>query len=146
MTRRVYCFLSEVSGRELAWGMLTGVRPTKLVMQKLESGMKQKEVLDFLKKEYCVTADKAKLAYEIACREKNLLSRLDCQSGYSLYAGIPFCPSICSYCSFSSSPIAEWKEQVEDYLNALVKELEALGKMTKGKGPDTVYILSLIHI
>ena len=140
VTRRVYRFLSEVSGRELAWGMLTGVRPTKLVMQKLESGMKQEEVLNFLKKEYCVTADKAKLAYEIACREKSLLSRLDCQSGYSLYAGIPFCPSICSYCSFSSSPIAEWKEQVEDYLNALVKELEALGKMTKGKGPDTVYI------
>ena len=79
-------------------------------------------------------------AYEIACREKALLDQLDCKNGYSLYAGIPFCPSICSYCSFSSSPIAEWKDQVDRYLDAMIKELKATAKLMQGKTLDTVYI------
>ena len=105
VTRRVYRFLCEVSGRELAWGTLTGVRPTKLPMQMLEEGKKREEITGFLQKEYFVAHAKAELGYEIACREKELLEKLDCRGGFSLYAGIPFCPSVCSYCSFSSSPI-----------------------------------------
>ena len=57
-----------------------------------------------------------------------------------LYAGIPFCPSVCSYCSFSSSPIDKWRDRVDVYLDALEKELRALGKMAQGRRPDTVYI------
>ena len=140
VTKKVYQFLSAQTGQNLAWGMLTGVRPTKLVMQKIESGMTKEEIFHFLKDQYCVSDAKATLAYEIACREKALLDQLDCQNGYSLYAGIPFCPSICSYCSFSSSPIAEWKDQVDRYLDALIKELEAVSKMTQGRTLDTVYI------
>ena len=102
VTKKVYQFLSKQTGQELAWGMLTGVRPTKLVMQKIEQGMTKEEIFGFLKKQYCVGDKKAQIAYEIACREKALLDQLDCKNGYSLYAGIPFCPSICSYCSFSS--------------------------------------------
>ena len=140
VTKKVYQFLSKQTGQELAWGMLTGVRPTKLVMQKIEQGMTKEEIFGFLKEQYCVTDKKAQIAYEIACREKALLDRLDCQNGYSLYAGIPFCPSICSYCSFSSSPIAEWKDQVDRYLDAMIKELKATAKLMQGKPLDTVYI------
>ena len=129
VTKKVYQFLSKQTGQKLAWGMLTGVRPTKLVMQKIEQGMTKEENFEFLKEQYCVTDKKAQIAYEIACREKALLDRLDCQNGYSLYAGIPFCPSICSYCSFSSSPIAEWKDQVDRYLDAMIKELKATAKL-----------------
>ena len=140
VTKKVYQFLSKQTGQKLAWGMLTGVRPTKLVMQKIEQGMTKEENFEFLKEQYCVTDKKAQIAYEIACREKALLDRLDCQNGYSLYAGIPFCPSICSYCSFSSSPIAEWKDQVDRYLDAMIKELKATAKLMQGKPLDTVYI------
>ena len=140
VTKKLYQFLSKQTGQELAWGMLTGVRPTKLVMQKIEQGMTKEEIFEFLKEQYCVGDKKAQIAYEIACREKALLDQLDCKNGYSLYAGIPFCPSICSYCSFSSSPIAEWKDQVDRYLDAMIKELKATAKLMQGKTLDTVYI------
>ena len=140
VTRRVYRFLCEASGSELAWGTLTGVRPTKLAMQMLEEGKSREEITGFLKSEYFVTEKKAGLGYEIACREKELLGKLDCRGGFSLYAGIPFCPSVCSYCSFSSSPIGVWKDRVDSYLDALVKEIRAIGRMAQGRYPDTVYI------
>ena len=140
VTRRVYRFLCEASGSELAWGTLTGVRPTKLAMQMLEEGKSREEITGFLKSEYFVTEKKAELGYEIACREKELLGKLDCRGGFSLYAGIPFCPSVCSYCSFSSSPIGVWKDRVDSYLDALVKEIRAIGRMAQGRYPDTVYI------
>ena len=140
VTRQVYRFLSEECDRELAWGMLTGVRPTKLVMQKLEDGMDQAQIKRFLEEEYCVTKEKAELAYEIACREKEQLGKLDVSEGFSLYVGIPFCPSICSYCSFSSSPVGEWKDKIDAYLDALIKELKALGRMAGERKPDTVYV------
>ena len=140
VTKKVYQFLSKQTGQKLAWGMLTGVRPTKLVMQKIEQGMTKEEIFGFLKEQYCVGDKKAQIAYEIACREKALLDQLDCKNGYSLYAGIPFCPSICSYCSFSSSPIAESKDQVYRYLDAMIKELKATAKLMQGKTLDTVYI------
>ena len=140
VTRQVYRFLSEECDRELAWGMLTGVRPTKLVMQKLEDGMDQAQIKRFLEEEYCVTKEKAELAYEIACREKEQLGKLDVSEGFSLYVGIPFCPSICSYCSFSSSPVGEWKDKIDAYLDALIKEIQAVSKMMKNRKLDTVYI------
>ena len=116
------------------------MRPTKLAMQMLEEGKSWEEITGFLKSEYFVTEKKAELGYEIACREKELLGKLDCRGGFSLYAGIPFCPSVCSYCSFSSSPISVWKDRVDSYLDALVKEIRAIGRMAQGRYPDTVYI------
>ena len=140
VTRRVYRYLAEVNKGGLAWGILTGVRPTKLIMQKLEAGESREEILRSFQEDDLVSPEKAQLSYEIACREHELLSRLDCAEGFSLYVGIPFCPSVCSYCSFSSSPIDVWRDRVDGYLDALVKELRALGKMAEGRKPDTVYI------
>ena len=140
VTREVYRFLSKKCDRELAWGMLTGVRPTKLVMQKLEAGLDQVQIRKFLEEEYCVTKEKAELAYEIACREKEQLGKLNASEGFSLYVGIPFCPSICSYCSFSSSPVGEWKDKIDAYLDALIKEIQAVSQMMKNRKLDTVYI------
>ena len=120
VTHKVYDYLSERTGRRLAWGMLTGVRPTKLVMQKIESGKSEKEIIEFLKEEYSVSDSKAKLAIEIAEREKRQMECLHTPEGFSLYVGIPFCPSICSYCSFSSSPADQWRGQMDAYLDALL--------------------------
>ena len=140
VTKIVYDWLSKVTGRTLAWGMLTGVRPTKLAMQKLEAGMSRKEVCTFLEQEYGVSHQKAELGIAIAEREKELLGRLDYEQGFSLYVGIPFCPSICSYCSFSSSPLAEWKDRVDDYLKALCQEIRALGERAEERKLNTIYI------
>ncbi|MEE1086649.1 MAG: coproporphyrinogen dehydrogenase HemZ [Schaedlerella sp.] len=140
VTKIIYDYLSECTGRKLAWGMLTGVRPTKLAMQKIESGMNEKESEKFLSEQYGVSREKAELAVDIAMREKKLLSCLDYKDGFSLYVGIPFCPSICSYCSFSSSPIAQWKDKTDAYLEAVCRELKAISEFTKGKKLNTIYI------
>ena len=140
VTKMVYRFLSEKTGQEMAWGMLTGVRPTKLAMHQMENGMNEAQAKAFLQEVYCVSEKKAGLAVDIACREKVLLSKLDYLNGFSLYVGIPFCPSICSYCSFSSSPIDVWSPRMDDYLNALCIELHHIAKETEGKTLNTIYI------
>ena len=140
VTKMVYLFLSEKTGQQMAWGMLTGVRPTKLAMHQMETGMNEAQAKAFLQEVYCVSEKKAELAVDIACREKALLSKLDYLNGFSLYVGIPFCPSICSYCSFSSSPIDVWGPRMDDYLNALCIELHHIAKETEGKTLNTIYI------
>lgn len=140
VTKMVYRFLSEKTGQEMAWGMLTGVRPTKLAMHQMENGMNEAQAKAFLQEVYCVSEKKAGLAVDIACREKALLSKLDYLNGFSLYVGIPFCPSICSYCSFSSSPIDVWSPRMDDYLKALCIELQHIAKETEGKTLNTIYI------
>ncbi len=140
VTKMVYRFLSEKTGQEMAWGMLTGVRPTKLAMHQMENGMNEAQAKAFLQEVYCVSEKKARLAVDIACREKELLSKLDYLNGFSLYVGIPFCPSICSYCSFSSSPIDVWSPRMDDYLKALCIELHHIAKETEGKTLNTIYI------
>lgn len=137
---KVYEWLSKQSGKELAWGILTGIRPTKIMMNLLEEGKSEQEVMDYMQENYRTTTKKAKLGMEIAKREKGLLEQLDYEDGYSLYVGIPFCPTTCSYCSFTSQPIAKWKNRVDEYLDALCKEIQFVGEVSKHKKLNTVYI------
>lgn len=138
--REIYTGLEQYTGRSLAWGLLTGVRPSKIAMKELEGGAQMEEFLRSFQEQYFVSGEKAKLAWEIAGREKALLEQLDYEDGYSLYVGIPFCPSVCTYCSFSSGALEAWKDRVEDYLDALMKELAYIGKVSAGKKLNTVYI------
>lgn len=140
VTRRVYRYLAEITGKELPWGILTGIRPTKLVMQQEDHGKNSEEVSEWLRKEFYVQEDKIALATEIAQRERVLLNQLDYENGYSLYVGIPFCPSICGYCSFGSVPLKQWNGRTDLYVDALCHELEELGKRVRGKKLDTVYM------
>ena len=139
---KLYDWLKEQTSKELAWGILTGVRPTKLMMNLLESGMSDDEVESWMKENYGITDAKAQLGLAVAKKEKALLEQLDYENGYSLYIGIPFCPSICSYCSFSSYPIGLWKKRVDEYLDAVCKELSFIGETAKqnNKTLNTVYI------
>jgi len=138
----LYHILVKLSGRTLPWGNLTGIRPAKLAMAMLEEGRKNTEIAEELRSRYLVSSKKAALAVAIANREREILRDMDCDNGYSLYIGIPFCPSICLYCSFSSSPIAVWKNRVDEYLDALVKETREVSAIMRGLGRhlDTVYI------
>ena len=131
--KKLYEKLSEKSGKTLAWGILTGVRPTKLAMKKLEEGMEAEEFVSWFQKTYLVSEEKSRLAWEIAKREKQLLDQLDYEDGYSLYVGIPFCPTVCIYCSFSSGALEDWKDFVDDYVEALCKELAFIGEVSEIK-------------
>ena len=136
----IYQKLADVTGHTLAWGILTGVRPTKIAMNKLEEGWNQETFVPWFMDDCKVSRQKAELSWKIAERERELLQRLDYQDGYSLYVGIPFCPSVCAYCSFSSGALAEWEHRVEDYLQALCKELCFIGKRSAGKKLNGIYI------
>lgn len=136
----IYDSLSQYLGKELPWGTLTGIRPTKIPMTLLEEGKSEDEILEYMKDVYKISDEKGNLSLEIAKREKELLSRLHYKDGYSLYIGIPFCPTTCLYCSFTSYPICVWKDKMDDYLTALEKEMEATAQIMQGKILDTVYI------
>ena len=136
----LYNALTEFTGQKLPWGDLIGIRPTKIPMTMMEGGSTPEEARRFLETEHYVSAEKAALAVDIAQRESGILSKLHYQNGYSLYIGIPFCPTTCLYCSFPSFNVALWKERVDDYLTALEKEMEACSDLFAGKILDTVYI------
>ena len=138
--RLIYTSLSNYSQRELPWGTLTGIRPTKIPMAMLEEGASDEEIRSYMKETYYCSDEKIQLSTEIAKWEQKLLSTLDYQDGYSLYVGIPFCPSTCLYCSFTSYPLGVWKKRVDEYLDALCKELDFIAEELKDKVLNTVYI------
>jgi len=138
--RFLYRVLSSEMGIELPWGNLTGIRPTKIAYGMLETGCNEEEIADFLKRCHYVSEEKTGLSIDIAKREMALLSDLHYEGGYSLYIGIPFCPTTCLYCSFTSYPIAGYRKLVEDYIDCLIKEMEYVAEKYKHKILDTVYI------
>ena len=138
--RLIYDALSRETGKQLPWGTLTGIRPVKISMSLLEEGKAENEIMDYMKKTYLISDEKADLAVRIAEREKAILETLHYENGYSLYIGIPFCPTTCLYCSFTSYPLVSWKKRVGEYLNALEKEIDYVAESHRGKVLDTVYI------
>lgn len=137
--RRLYLMLMSHTGRVLPWGTLTGIRPTKIAMTKLKEGVDEKEIFSYMKDTYFASDEKVDLSIEIARRERELLSAVDCRNGYSLYVGIPFCPTTCLYCSFTSHPIGKWKERTGEYLEALFRELDYVAEKKRDCTLDTVY-------
>lgn len=85
LKRMVYRTLSEVSGKELPWGDLTGIRPTKIPMKMLEEGKKNVEIAKYMRETYYTSPEKTALAITIANREKDILKTIDYEHGYSLY-------------------------------------------------------------
>ena len=140
LKRILYQMLKKHTGQELPWGNLTGIRPTKIPMALLEKGWKNSQIAGYMRDNYYTSNEKTALAVMIANRERHLLKEINYENGYSLYVGIPFCPSICLYCSFSSSPLGVWKERVDEYLDALCREIEEVSGTFSGKELNTVYI------
>ncbi|MGI6106487.1 MAG: coproporphyrinogen dehydrogenase HemZ [Lachnospiraceae bacterium] len=138
----LYRALSQVTGKKLPWGELIGIRPTKLAMEVLENGGTEEQAVRTMMTEHKVSEEKAVLSAQIAEREKEILSRIHFENGYSLYVNIPFCPTTCLYCSFTSFPISAWQDRVDSYLDVLEREMRETSAMMKaqGKVPDTIYI------
>lgn len=140
LKRTLYRLLSEYTGVELPWGNLTGIRPTKIPMALLEEGKSEEEIARYMKETYFTSDEKIKLSIEIAERELELLHKLDYEEGYSLYIGIPFCPTTCLYCSFTSYSLAAWKNRMDEYLDALEKELDYTAVKFAHKKLNSIYI------
>lgn len=140
LKRLLYRVLRDYSGQTLPWGNLTGIRPTKIPMALLEAGWKNTEIAQYMRETYYTSNEKTALAIAIANRERHILKDINYKDGYSLYVGIPFCPSICLYCSFSSSPLHLWRDRVDDYLDALCREIDYASEAFAGKELNTVYI------
>lgn len=138
--QHIYELLSAYTGKTLPWGTLTGIRPTKIAMTMLEQGKSPAQVADYMSQTYLTSPQKIDLSLEIAQRERELLHRLDAKEGYSLYIGIPFCPSTCLYCSFTSFPLAKWKGRIDHYLDALEQEIAFTVRQFAGRSPDCIYI------
>ncbi len=136
----LYGILSEETGRTLPWGTLTGIRPTRLAMQLLEQGKTEQEVDAHMRSTYLCSEEKTALAIDIAKREREILADIHYEKGYSLYIGIPFCPTTCLYCSFTSFPIRAWKGKVDAYLSAVEKEIDFVKEACSDKVLDSVYI------
>ena len=136
----LYRILSSYTGKALPWGTLTGVRPVKIPMAMIEAGETKRDIAQHMMSAFYTSEQKTDLSIQIAQRELRLLQKLDYQNGYSLYIGIPFCPSTCLYCSFTSYPVFEWAGRVDEYLDALEKEICAVAKMLSGKCLNSIYI------
>lgn len=140
LKQELYKMVSTGLGRELPWGTLSGIRPTKIAMKLLDEGASEDEVFRYMKDVYLASDEKAQLSVDIAKREKALLDKVDYDNGYSLYIGIPFCPSTCAYCSFTSYPLGVWRKSVDRYLDALEKEIDYTAQKFYHKKLNSIYI------
>lgn len=135
----LYTLLKRRTGRELPWGILTGVRPAKLVYEALEKGLDAQALLSTLQSGYFLREDKALLAVNVARTERTLLDGHR-PSDVSLYVGIPFCPSRCLYCSFVSYDFHTLGDAVERYCEALVREIAGSRELIRDRKLQSFYM------
>ena len=140
LKRELYLIMKNKTGKELAWGTLSGIRPTKITSAMLEEGLSREETFKRMKEEYFLSDIKAKESIDISETELKILNKIDYKNGYSIYIGIPFCPSTCLYCSFTSYPIFKYADVMDDYLDALFKEIDFCADIYKNKRLCTIYI------
>ena len=124
-----------------AWGALSGVRPTKISTKHLLEGGTAASADKLFRDVYFVTEDRRKLALDCSASTVKAASLLE-PADVSLYIGIPFCPTRCSYCSFVSRTIGKRTELLEPYLQALMREMAVTGKLLENSGRKvrTIYI------
>lgn len=131
--RCCYQLFKTYTGRQPAWGSLTGIRPTRLYYQQMEMGKTRDQARATLAELFDLTDEKLDLLDEIISAQEGLIHRP--QNACDLYIGIPFCTTRCSYCSFSSGEIGTGK-LVEPYLEALFHEIDACSAMAREYGLD----------
>ena len=124
-----------------AWGALAGVRPTKISTKHLLEGGTEKSAEKLLGDVYFVTPQRRKLAVDCSVSTVTATRLLE-DTDISLYVGIPFCPTRCSYCSFVSRTIGSQTDLLEPYLNALLQEIALTGRLlaNSGRKVRTLYI------
>ena len=139
--RAIFAAGKELLGHIPPWGILTGVRPAKIAGNLLLEGRGVLKTKKILRDEYFLNHQKAALAVSVATNEAKLLKKIE-KDTCSLYISIPFCPSRCSYCSFVSYTTPRLLSLIDEYLEALLSEIdETFDVINKvGLKVNTVYI------
>ena len=124
-----------------AWGALAGVRPTKITTKHLLEGGTPESADRLMKEKYYVNPERRKLAIDCSLSTVAAMQKLE-DRDISLYVGIPFCPTRCTYCSFVSRTVGKNLNLLDDYLDALIAELTHTRKLLAASGRTirTVYI------
>lgn len=137
---QVFKLYKKYTGYSPKWGLLTGVRPIKL-MRRLKEDMGEEKAKEYFRDKLLVSEEKTELACETEKNERKILD-LSKRNSFSLYISIPFCPSRCSYCSFVSQSVEKAKHLVEPYLELLVKEIKKTAEIAESLklSLETVYI------
>ena len=141
LQQSMYLAAKQLLPQEPAWGALAGVRPTKITTKHLLEGGTAESANHLLRDVYFVTPSRRDLA--VSCSESTVKAvKLLEPEDISLYVGIPFCPTRCTYCSFVSRTIGRKTELLEPYLEALLKEIAVTGELLgkSGKHLRTIYI------
>ena len=108
-------------------------------MKLIKEGATDEQIKEYMKSVYLCSDEKTALAIDIAHREANIINGMP-EGGFGLYIGIPFCPTTCMYCSFSSYPIALWQGRTDEYLTALKREIDMYIDQYRGRYVDAIYI------
>lgn len=139
--RSIFKVLDKVFETYVPWGILTGIRPVKIIHSLLDKGLSEAEIRENLKNTYLIKDEKIDLALDIAKRERVFIYPID-KNKISLYVSIPFCPTRCVYCSFPANPMKQFGHLREEYVKALIKEIKGLAKLLKdtNKEIETLYI------
>ena len=131
--RLLFLLLCKATGRRPAWGMLTGVRPVRLVHDMRRAGKAQEEIESFFRDKYFADGEKYKLAVRTADNQAPVLA-LNTPRSYSLYISIPFCPSRCLYCSFVSHSIEKTYKLMDQYIDCLCQEIAHTAEVARKAG------------
>jgi coproporphyrinogen dehydrogenase HemZ len=129
--KAVFLWFLKSTGKELPWGTLIGIRPSKKALELLQKGTSEDSIIAQFKEEHLTREDKARLCIDVAKFEKNIVNTD--KDKISIYIGMPFCPTRCVYCSFTSSPIGSCKGIVEPYLVALAREIKSISEYVTKK-------------
>lgn len=140
LCRILFHILSDKTGIVPPWGLMTGIRPVKKVVELIRDNVPKDEIFRRLKDKYEIQDKKLQLAYDTAINQLPILDKID-GTAASLYVSIPFCPTRCSYCSFVSHSMDSAIKLMPQYIEALCKELAILGKIVKETDTkiDTIY-------
>ena len=124
------------------WGILTGVRPSKIVHRLFKQGLTASEIKDILVQEYDIQFGKANLLTKAVEVQVPYLTSCNLSRQVSIYVAIPFCPSRCHYCSFPAFALGRWGHLLEAYLADLTQEIRAVAAnlASKGIGVQTIYV------
>ena len=139
--RNLFNLLKLIYNSNVPWGILTGIRPTKIVHELLDKNKSKEEIYSELSEKYYMSQDKAQLAFEVAIKERKFVHPPD-ENKISLYISIPFCTTRCVYCSFPSNTLKQWGHLKKAYLEALIKEIRGVALIVEKlkKEVQTVYI------
>ncbi|GAA0710837.1 coproporphyrinogen III oxidase [Paraclostridium ghonii] len=139
--RSIFKVLDDLYDMYVPWGILTGIRPVKIVHSLLDEGLSEDEIRNNLKGNYLIKDEKIDLALDIAKRERIFIYPIN-KNKISLYVSIPFCPTRCVYCSFPANPMKQFGHLRDNYIKAIIKEIKGLAKLLKetNKEVETLYI------